>query len=100
LEAALASCEALLRQERNGVDEALTAAKEAAVDRLAELMSGPQALDGADAALVERLRSVMVANRFSLRSNGLRAQLARLSQPPAKPKAPAQPAPPRIDLVS
>jgi hypothetical protein len=51
----------------------------------------------ADVALVERLRSALDANRFSLRWSGLRAQLGRIGQVTAK--APAQPARPRIDLV-
>jgi hypothetical protein len=98
LETALAACEDLLQREnRDGVDEALIAAKEAALDRLADALKAPGALDGADAALVGRLRSAMEANRFSLRKSALRAELGRIGQVTAK--APAQSARPRIDLV-
>lgn len=100
LEMALAGCEALLGQEqREGASEVLVAAKEAAVGQLAEALKGPGALDGADVQLVERLRSVLDANRYSLRWSGLRAELGRMGQVQANAKAPAQPAQSRIDLV-
>jgi hypothetical protein len=99
LESALAACEDLLQREnRDGADEALIAGKEAAVARLEEALKAPGAIESSDLSLVERLRSVLDANRFSLRWSALRAELGRIGQVTAK--APAQPARPRIDLVN
>lgn len=98
LQTALAACESLLEQERlHGPNDALIAQKEAATAALSEALAQAPSLDGPGGeALVQRLQSVLAANRFSLKWSGLKVTLAQLGQP--KPAAPAT-ARPRIDLV-
>lgn len=94
LEQALAVCEALLEQERrDGADDALIAAKEAATAGLQAALGRTPAL--VDQALVARLQAVMAANRYSLRWSSLRVKLAQIGQP----RQASQVQGPRIDLV-
>lgn len=95
---ALDRCEALLAAEKAGpLSEALLAEKEAAVTGLEGLLGSLQDLNDAEVeALAPRLTAVLAANRFSLKWNGLRAQLAKIGQPKAPAPAPSRN---RVDIT-
>ena len=95
---ALKALQVLLAEEVSaGPSEALAQRKEAAVASLEALFKSGVGLDSDDDALAGQLRELLAANRFSLKRNGLRAQLGRLLQP--KAAAPAAEPRPRLDLV-
>jgi hypothetical protein len=99
LNEAISACEALLEKERrDGADEALVLAKEAAVQRLADLIAEPGYVPEPSVELAERLKALMAGNRFSLKWSGLRAKLGQLGSP-VQPKAPSGADRPRVDLV-
>lgn len=93
---ALKELQAVLVEEYSAApSEALTARKEAAVSRLQALLSAGESPDANDEAVMQQLRGLLASNRFSLKWNGLRAQLGQLSRPKAAVDAPR----PRLDLV-
>jgi hypothetical protein len=95
--AALQTLEGVLQEEAKApMTEGLAARKEAALAALqAQLSKGLSMDDEGSEALAVRLRALLIANSFSLKWTGFRAQLARLCQP----KAPVVPPRPRLDLV-
>lgn len=96
---ALDRCEALLSAERAGeISEAAVAQKEAAIAHVESLLGSLPGMSEEDVELlVPRLQALMASNRYSLKWNGMRAQLAQIGQP--KPAAVAPPNRPRVDLV-
>lgn len=95
---ALLDCEALLdRERRNGADEALLAAKEAALEGLEASLKGWRPDADEAQSIAPRLRAVLAANRFSLKWSDLRSRLGRIGQ--AREPRKTDPARPRIDLV-
>lgn len=92
---ALEELQALLKEEASAKpSEDLVSRKEAAVARLQAVLQSGESLDGDDGAAAQLL-SLLAANRFSLKWNGLRARLGELSRPKARLEAPR----PRLDLV-
>ena len=96
--AALQGLEMVLQEEAKGnMDEALLARKDAAVGRVQALLAAGMHLEARELeAVAQSLQSLMAANRFGLKWNGLRAQLAQLGQPKAPAPATNRP---RLDLV-
>jgi hypothetical protein len=95
--AALQALESVLQEEAKApVTAGLAARKEAALAALEAQLAAGLSVDGEEArAVATRLRALLIANSFSLKWIGLRAQLARIGQP----KAAATPTRPRLDLV-
>lgn len=95
LERALLECENLLEKERrDGADEALVLAKEAAVAKLAEAAAAASPQSSAE--LQTRLLALLASNRFCLKWSELRMRLASIGQTAPAPQGLARP---RIDLV-
>jgi hypothetical protein len=95
--AALQALEAVLQEEAKApMTEGLAARKEAALLALqAKITQGLSAEDAASHEVAASLRSILIANSFSLKWIGFRAQLSRIGQP----KAPVATPRPRLDLV-
>lgn len=97
MSSALSLCESLLERERlQGADEALLAAKEAALEGLGQALIGWAPSEADAQSLQPRIKAVLAANRFALKWADLRARLGRIGQAPARK---AEPPRPRIDLV-
>jgi hypothetical protein len=95
----LKDLQAVLTEEASAAPgEDLLGRKEAAVAKLETLLHSGVSLNGMDDAIALQLRDLLAANRLSLKWNGLRAQLGRLSQPKDATVS-AQATRPRLDLV-
>lgn len=96
LELALDAVERVLAEESDGsMDAGLAARKEAAVERLSQILSGPMAGLDLDDELAQRLQRLILSNGFSLRLSSFRAKLASIGAPRPEKAAPTV----KMDLV-